>query len=449
MKTIKVILIVLTAILSGTVINAQDDSKFGDDPEMCRVKLSTYDQFYKQNNIKDAIPAWRWCFINCPASTKNIYIHGTSIVDYMINNTEDTEIREKYVDTLLMVYDQRIEYFGEEGRVLGRKANDMLKYRSQEVTKIYEMYKTALELEGIETERSVLGNLMNVSVALYKNDIISDEEVVENYAKISENVDMQIEQANAAGKNKDVARLNDLMAIVEDIFVNSGAANCEAIINLYTPKFQENPDDVDMLKKILYLLEKGGEDECKLSDLYSQVAEKLFEIEKSTTAAHSLGQLFFKLSESQKAEKYYLEAIEMSMEDKKLADLYYELALLYYSQMQNFPRAREYARKALGIDPNYGRAYSLIGKIYAASISDCSETELEQWAMYWLIVDQFVKAKSVDNSENLVKEANEYISIYSARFPTTEKLFWYDTNVGQSVNVGCWINETTTVRTSN
>jgi tetratricopeptide (TPR) repeat protein len=204
-----------------------------------------------------------------------------------------------------------------------------------------------------------------------------------------------------------------------------------------------------MLKKILYLLEKGGEDECKLSDLYSQVAEKLFEIEKSTTAAHSLGQLFFKLSESQKAEKYYLEAIEMSMEDKKLADLYYELALLYYSQMQNFPRAREYARKALGIDPNYGRAYSLIGKIYAASISDCSETELEQWAMYWLIVDQFVKAKSVDNSENLVKEANEYISIYSARFPTTEKLFWYDTNVGQSVNVGCWINETTTVRTSN
>lgn len=449
MKKKELILLVLITLFSTTVITAQDDSKFGDDPETCRMKLSTYDQFYKQNNIKDALPAWRWCFNNCPASTKNIYIHGTSIIDFMINEAESAEIKELYIDTLLMVYDKRIEYFGEEGRVIGRKANDMLKYRSSEIMNIYKMYSRSLELEGQETERSILGNLMNVTAALYKNDVITDEEVVGNYAQISDIIETQISEANAAGKDKEAAKLVEFMAAVEDIFVNSGAANCDAIIKLYTPKFNENPDDIEQLKKILSLLEKSGEDECILSELYSNAAEKLFELEKSTTAAHSLGQLFFKLSDSEKAEKYYLEAIEMSMEEKKLADLYYELALLYYSQMKNYPRAREYARKALGSDPSYGRAYNLIGKIYASSVSDCSETDLEKWAMYWLIVDQFVKAKSVDTSESVVEEANDYIGRYSTRFPTTEKLFWHDVSVGQTVTVGCWINENTTVRTSN
>jgi tetratricopeptide (TPR) repeat protein len=443
----KVFLFVVVVLLGASFSWAQDDSKFGDDPETCRIKLSTYDQYYKQGNIKDAVSAWRWCFLNCPESTKNIYIHGTSIVEYLIESAaSDEELREKYIDTLLMVYDKRIEYFGEEGKVLGRKANDLLKYRPSEIQTAYEMYQKSIESEGNETERSVLGNMMSVSVVLYKNGTITDEEVVNNYAMISDIIGNQIESYTAAGKDKYVAKSEELAAIVEELFVNSGAANCSAIISLYTPKFNENPEDIDQLKKIIALLERGKEDECMLSDLYSQVAEKLYSVEKSTTAAHSLAQLFFKRSEPAKAEGYYLEAIELAEEDAKKADLYYELALLYYSQMKLYAKSRDYARKALAIDPNYGRAYILIGKDYASGSTGCGENDLEKSAIYWVVVDQFVKAKSVDSSESVVKEANELIGKYTTYFPTTEKAFWYDVQEGQSVTVGCWINETTTAR---
>ena len=183
-----------------------------------------------------------------------------------------------------------------------------------------------------------------------------------------------------------------------------------------------------------------------LSDLYVQVAEKLYSLEKSTTAAHSLAQLFFKRSEPNKAEKYYLEAITLAEEDAKKADLYYELALLYYSQMKLYAKSRDYARKALSVDSNYGRAYILIGKVYASGSTGCGENDLEKAAIYWVVVDQFVKAKSVDSSEGVVKESNELIGKYTAYFPTTEKAFWYDVQEGQAVTVGCWINETTTAR---
>lgn len=438
------LLFFLTALTASFSI-AQDDSTYGDDPENCRIQLSTYDQFFKQGNIKDAIPAWRWCFLNCPASTKNIYIHGTDILDYQIENTEDDESRESYIDTLFMVYDQRIEYFDEEGKVTGRKANDMLKYRQSELDTIYKMYKHSMALQADKTERSVLGNLMNVSVVLLKNEKLTAEEVVSDYAEISEILETQLKSYTEKAKEKYITKTNDLISKVEGLFVNSGAANAQAIIKLYTPKFNENPEDIVQLKKILALLERGG-DEGLLSDLYSQVAEKLYEVEKSTTAAHSLAQLFFKRSEPIKAEKYYLEAVELAETDSKKADLYYELALLYYSQLKLYAKARDYARKAILADANYGKAYIIMGKSYASGKAGCGENDLEKAAVYWVAVDKFIRAKAVDTSQNVVSEANELIGKYSAHFPTTERGFWYNVNEGETVTVGCWINETTVAR---
>ena len=48
----------------------------------------------------------------------------------MINTEKDAEKRELLIDTLMMVYDWRIQNFGREGYVTGRKGIDFYKFRT-------------------------------------------------------------------------------------------------------------------------------------------------------------------------------------------------------------------------------------------------------------------------------------------------------------------------------
>jgi len=386
------------------------------------------------------MPAWRWCFLNCPEATKNIYIHGTTIIEYFIDNAADDSIKEAYIDTLLLVYDNRIKYFDQKPMVLGRKGTSMLKYRPHLIKEAYDIFTESFKLGGNESEYFVLGFYMNTTVVLYSNGIITKEEVVENYSKISDVLNYQIENAADDGKRKKIVEASKS---VEDMFVNSGAADCGAIINLFGPKFEAEPENIDQAKKILYLLDRGDSDECKLSDLYMNAAVAVFNVDKSASSAHQIAQGYFKRGDNDNAEKYYLEAIELETDALKKADMFYELGLLYYGNFKNFPKSRQAARSCIANNPNHGKAYLLIGRCYAAG-GACGETAFEKKSINWLIVDQFVKAKSVD--PELTDEANELIGRYSGSFPTQEEGFWVNINEGQTVTIGCWINETTTVR---
>jgi hypothetical protein len=84
--------------------------------------------------------------------------------------------------------------------------------------------------------------------------------------------------------------------------------------------------------------------------------------------------------------------------------------------------------------------------MYADSAALCGNDEIGTRAGYWAAVDKFVKAKNVDPS--VADEANSGIALYSAYFPTRERLFFNDVKEGSSYTVGCWIGETTTVRAS-
>ncbi len=430
--------LVIGMILSYS-LNAQDE-KYGDDPESCRINLSTYTEFFNQKNYKDAMPSWRWCFLNCPEATKNIYIHGTTIIEYYINEQSDAAKREAYIDTLMMVYDNRITYFGQKAMVLGRKATSMLKYKPDNVKEAYDVLTESFELGGNDSEYFILGFYMNTTVVLFGKGELTKENVVEIYSKISDVLNYQI--ANETKDDKR-AKIEETAKSVEEMFVNSGAADCEAIISLFGPKFESDPTNIELAKKILNLLDRGKADECKLSDLYMNCAIAVYNVEKSSSSAHSIAQSYFKRGDGENAENFYSEAINMEEEPLKKADMYYELGLLYYNILKNFPKSRQAARNAIANNPNYGKAYLLIGRVYAAG-GYCGESAFEKKSVNWLIVDQFIKAKNVDPS--VAEEANELIGRYSGSFPTQEEGFWVNVAEGQTVTIGCWIGETTTAR---
>ncbi|HOE04747.1 MAG TPA: tetratricopeptide repeat protein [Bacteroidales bacterium] len=443
MKTVfskRALLVSTLVLMSSLVLKAQNAADYGSDPETCKVKLSTYTEFFKQENYKDAYPAWKWCYTNCPASTKNLYIHGPTILDYMIEKAADKVEKEKYIDSLLMIYDQRIQYYGEEGRVKGRKANDILKYRPDSAMQAYKLYVESIGMVGNKSESSVLGYFTNVTILLFKNGSLPKETVVENYATVSGIIEAQIAETEDSAKRE---KIRELGVKVEEMFVNSGAADCDAIVSIFTPKFEANPNDIELQKKIAKLMEKTRNQDCLTTDLYAKVSEALYNEEKTPEAAHKIAKVYFLKNNYEKAEFYYLEAAKLQSDESLKADLYYELASLYLN-LKQYSKARDYARRALGVNANYGKAYLVIAKAYAAGGGGCGENEIDKVAIYWVVVDQLIKAKNADAT--VADDANDLIRKYTSYFPTREKLFWYNVTEGQSYTVGCWVSETTTVR---
>jgi hypothetical protein len=114
------------------------------------------------------------------------------------------------------------------------------------------------------------------------------------------------------------------------------------------------------------------------------------------------------------------------------------------AEKNDFVTARNYALEAAGIKPGWGDPFILIGNLYATSSYICNKDELQQKSVFWVAVDQFIKAKNVDTS--LAIRANDLISRYMQYFPNAEDAFFYGISEGQEYTVGCWINEKTRIR---
>ena len=151
-----------------------------------------------------------------------------------------------------------------------------------------------------------------------------------------------------------------------------------------------------------------------------------------------------KKNEFSKASSFYLQAVEKQDSAELKSQYYLELADLNFKDLNQYQQARTYALKALELKPSLGKAYLIIGLAYASSAKSCGDNDCTQRAVYWVAVDKFIKAKNVDSS--IAEDANRLISTYSANFPGKEACFFYNITEGQSYTVGCWINETTSVR---
>ena len=96
------------------------------------------------------------------------------------------------------------------------------------------------------------------------------------------------------------------------------------------------------------------------------------------------------------------------------------IALLLFEQ-NAYSKARQYCQKALEVNPNYGNAYLLIGKMYAATSKSVFPNDgVLARAAYNAAIDKFEKAKQADPS--VAEEANTLISSYRAHLPSTEEV---------------------------
>lgn len=427
------------SIVSAQIANIYENPKYGSDSAArmeCANDLSTMSEFMKINLPGYALPSWQRVFANCPESSKNIYLYGVKIYRGKLEKAADDDARADALDTLMLIYDKRARYFGQEGLVLGRKGLDLFRYDRTKIKESYDLLGKSVEMTGPSAEPAVSVTLMQLSNALFQSGVLEGRALIDDYLLTTENLEKRM---NANVKYREHAK--KALDNIEAIFAQSGAADCSTLVEIFSPKFEKNPENLDFLKKLTALLTNQ---DCEDSELFARTSENLYKLEPSSQAAYNLARLFFKKEDFDKAVSYYEEAIE-SEQDLQLKSKYqYELGLIQFSKYEDYTKARTLARSAAENNPGWGEPYILIGNLYASSSSRCGDNEFEKSTVFWAAVDKYIKAKTVDPSCS--ENATELIHKYSQYFPNIEDAFFYGFENGQPYTVGCWINENTTVR---
>ena len=430
----------LVGLLCGTSI--AQNGKYGDNAEdsvLCVQNLSLYIEFYKQKNYSDAMAGWRWVFNNCPKSSKKMYANGARIYKRLIKKEKDANVKAKLVDTLLMIYDQRIVNFKQEGFVLGLKGVDILQYRKDKLEEAYNVLTRSVELQAKKSKAGAVTGYFQSAIKMLDAEKIEKSKVIEIYDVSITIIEYQIGklQGDKLAKKRnfyEIARDN-----VNILF--EPVASCDDLKKIYGAQFESKKEDAEWLKRAAGLMNKK---DCTDDPLFARIAETLHNLEPSAVSAYNMGKMMIDKKSFSKATTFLKQAIELQEDPLKKADYNYMMGKHYFRNLKQFSAARGYARKAASLRSGWGKPYLLIGDLYSASAKDCGENDFEKGAVYWVAVDKYIRAKAIDRS--IAEEANKKIATWSKYFPTKKDAFFYNYTEGKSYTVGCWINETTTVR---
>ena len=123
-------------------------------------------------------------------SSQNIYKNGPKIIKEKIKLDNDN--KSAYIDTMMLVFDQRIEHFGKKGYVLGLKGFELVlidKNRSAEAL-IY--LQEALEIQGNNSSVQAVYGYMKAMVNLERLGDKSKSDILDAYSLISAIIDFNI-----------------------------------------------------------------------------------------------------------------------------------------------------------------------------------------------------------------------------------------------------------------
>ncbi|MBI9035161.1 MAG: hypothetical protein JEZ03_11880 [Bacteroidales bacterium] len=458
MKKLVLSLIVLFGVLFQGNVMAQTPEeiakmpKYGEDSVNCVMKLSLYKEFmrqwksckYKCESVNDALPHWRWVFENCPKGSENTYLDGVKIYKYLITKEADKVKKERLIDTLMMIYDQRITYFptsksgrSQEGKILGYKGIDLYTYRPQAYNDVHQILKKSIGLEKTASSSASIVYYFRVSMTRYDKGEMDVMDVFDTYDYLFAYAEKNVAKYATAGKKKKEEEWINILGNLENTV--EPIATCEMLVPNFQKKFDENPSDIDLLKKMIKKLDKKR---CDDSELYFTAVKTLYDLEPTAEAAVLIGKMNVKKENFTEAAQYLEEALPLLTADEDKEQAYFWLANIYNIKA-DYVQARSMARKAIDLNPNNGDAYILIGDMYGATAKDYVFKGKIKGG-YWAAVDKFIKAKQVDPT--VAEKANSRIATYSQYFPAVSDIFFVDLNEGDSFKVECWINETTKVR---
>ncbi len=446
MKSVK-ILLAATAMLVGVSASAQDfsdDAKYGIWGATTEERASNIGA---SNYLKDELDAKNYdaatvylqqLLNNCPAASQQTFARGVTLYKNKANRARTIDQKKVYIDSILLIYDLRLEYFGNHPKngkdyILDMKARDMLRYCTTNRPLLRDGLKAAVDaaLESGRIHLDVASSYFKYLCEDFEyDDAVTSDMILAEYERLSP---IFAEVSAEDEQYKDV---------FETSFGTSGAASCENLETLFSAKLAADPENQELLAQAVALMSRA---QCT-SDFFFATTEKFYTVKPSSETALFLAQGFQNRGENDKALKYLREALAVETSPAAKEPLYVQIALIEIGN-QNYSSAAEAARELRSINPENGYAYFILGQCYAST--PCQDDKIGGTSVYWAAYDAMAQAVNLlKDVPEVQKAAQQLMNAYRGAFPMQETCFFAELTAGERYTIICGFaaGQSTTVR---
>ncbi len=444
MKNVKTMLTAVCALFVTAAVAQQDLS----DPKYAKFGATVQEReqnVLNSNFLKDAVDNRDYnqaahflkeMLTNCPGAQESIYQRGALIYQSKINRAKSVAEKNVYIDSLLLMYDMRNEYFGDHPKrgtayILDQKARQYLLYRPNDRAGIRKVFREAIEAGGENAAPETVVVYFSNLCEDYKNtDEVMPEEIIAEYDRLTPFFANNLDAGEYKGQ-------------FDAAFGLSGAASCENLEKLFKAKLAAAPDDEALLSQAVALMSRAKCD----GDFYFSIAEKYYVVKPSSETAMFLAQAFQNQGDLVKATKYLNEALASEQDPAERHKLLIRISLVKL-MANEIAGAAAAARQARDINPEDGIAYFVLAQCYGSSAAGCGGF-VGQTA-FWAAYDTMAKAiELLPSDSEYLQHAKNSLSAYRSRFPSAEECFFNELKEGARYTVTCGTAAgiATTVRT--
>lgn len=425
----------------------------GADKEAAETAFVIYKDFMKVKNYQEALTHWKVAYRLAPGSNGRVKSHfedGAAIYKYFFDQTQDKNLKKAYVDTIMMIYDKRKECFGDEAYVNGLKGFDYYYNYSEYTTddNIFQLLKSNYDVKGKNADYFVVNPFTKLLV-----DKVSDGKVSASEGRKYADLIMQSISTGKASCKGTLCQAWDVIneyapARLEGLEGIEGFYDCEYYAKKYYDLFKLYPDSCELVNLAYARMQYGR---CPQSDARVMEVQKVQKskcyVAPPAIGCAAQGNENYSNGKYAKAIESYLSCVDQASSADQKSKYLLLVAKIYYRDLRNYSKARKFALDAAKARPGWGEPYILIGNLYASSGPLCGTGRgWESQVVTWPALDMWAKAKSIDSG--VASEANALINRYRQYMPSKEDIFFRNIKAGDSYFVPCWIQETTTVRTS-
>lgn len=453
-KHFQISILILLCLLNFESAFSQD--KYGENPELCKEKLSEFYEYARNKEYQYAYDSWVWVFENCPKGSKNIYKYGILIIEdrYKKSTGPQKGIESNLIDE---IYAKRVENFPDN---LGKVYSDWavsLEERGATNEKIFEKLELAFNIDAAQMSIKNLAKYFEVVTNLNKDtnaqkvfDTYDDaldavNTKIDYHSKASDSLNGKVAKGTALSSKENTTLENHEINLrglgqVEGILdqILGEVATCDRLIPLYKKGFESHKTDAKWLRRAASRLNAK---ECTDDRIFTQLVEAYAAAEPSPEAYILVSIILDKQGKESQGNENRKKAVDLEKDPYKKADYLYKIGHTYRRSSPS--TAVSYAKKALSFRPSMGKAHLLIASAYASSANSCGTDELSKRMVYVAAVNEARMASNVDPS--LTSIAKKYVDSYMASAPDRKLIFGSDYVSGQSFKIGCWINETVKV----
>jgi len=431
MQRVFAVFFVLLMSLNMSVL-AQPGWEWGAQEEKAKEKNALYSDAMKLGDYKDAAGHLSWLLINVPGLNNSLYINGAKIYEGLADAETDKTKQLLYVDSVMMMYDLRVNNFGEEGEVLNRKAFKAYKYykdHREKYAEVVTLFQRAFELNKNKIFDNNMVAYMDV-VRRYKltGGDVSDERVIDIHSELNDIIDYKV----TGGKN--LKRLEVYRDQIDKLLTATVTVDCDFVEKNLVPKVDADPSDLKMAKKVFQFLLTG---KCFNSPSFLKIAQIVNEAEPHYGMSIVIAKKLYAEKDYNNAEIYYKKALELTDENTKKAEIQLDLAKMYLLRKNKY-QARACALRSVQLDPSARfEAYTMVGHLYMASYDDCREgiSKVEDRGVFLAAYKMYRKGGNPTGMKNAKEQ-----------FPSIDEIFELGLSEGEIFKVECWVNEVVTIQ---